>query len=260
MVDTDPAGLSSDVANPRVKTAERIARHIVDLVAEGSLSTGDQLPAEPDLIAQLGVSRGSVREALRLLEATGVLELRQGRNGGAFISHAGAPEFANTSTLYLQLAGATYGDLLEARLMIEPGLAAHAALRRDEDDLTRLRAHLDAVRSFDAGSPTLRAPSVVRFHTDLLRASGNRALALYVGAMASVWAKRHATVIVAVEAVGHSRDNETRLAVLLSAVESKDDTAASEAMTAYLDRIRSAVETGHPGFLEETVLWGGPRK
>ena len=75
-------------ARPKVKTGERIARHVADLVANGTLLPGDQLPAEPELIEQLGVSRGSAQEGLRLLEATGVVDVRAGRNGGAFIAQS----------------------------------------------------------------------------------------------------------------------------------------------------------------------------
>ena len=246
-------------APPKVKTGERIARHVADLVADGTLLPGDQLPPEPALIEQLGVSRGSVREGLRLLEATGVLEVRAGRNGGAFISHAGEVELANTSTLYLQLAGATYGELLEARELIEPGLAGHAASRRDDSDVLRLRAHLDALGSMDPADPASRAPTVVRFHVDLLRASGNRALALYVGAMTSVWADRLAALIDRSVAAERSLENETHLSLLCDMVEERNVAGATETMAAYLGRLRRGVEAIDPRMFDEAVVWGGPR-
>ena len=135
----------------------------------------------------------------------------------------GEVAFANTSTLYLQLAGATYGELLEARELIEPGLAGHAALRRDDCDVVRLRAHLDVLGSLDPADPRLRAPTVVRFHVDLLRASGNRALALFVGAMTSVWADRLAALIDRSDAAERSLENEAQLSLLLEAVEARDE-------------------------------------
>jgi GntR family transcriptional repressor for pyruvate dehydrogenase complex len=247
-------------AHPKVKTGERIARHVVDLVADGTLLPGDQLPAEPELIEQLGVSRGSVREGLRLLEATGVVEVRAGRNGGAFISHAGEVEFANTSTLYLQLGGATYGELLEARELIEPGLAGHAASRRLDSDVLRLRTHLDALGSLDPADPASRAPTVVRFHVDLLRASGNRALALFVGAVTSVWADRLAALIDRSVATASSLENEAQLVGLFEAVEAQDAAGAEKAMAAYLGRLRRGVEAIDPRMFDEAVVWGGPRQ
>jgi DNA-binding FadR family transcriptional regulator len=251
--------LSDIKAAPAVKTGERIARHIADRVSAGSLLPGDQLPSEVELINQLGVSRGSLREGLRLLEATGVIVVRNGRNGGAWITHAGATAFATTSTLYLQLAGATYGELLDARLMIEPGLTDHAARKCSDDDVTRLRAHLDAAGSPDCDHARQHVPSVVRFHEDLLRISGNRALALYVGAMMSVWARRLAQLIATSGSLEIAHRNLRDMAHVLEAVEDRDGPLASQAMRDCLGDLRTGVEAAHPQLFDEPVLWGGPR-
>jgi DNA-binding FadR family transcriptional regulator len=100
---------------------------------------------------------------------------------------------------------------------------------------------------------------VVRFHVDLLRASGNRARSMYVGAMTAVWADRHAVLIEGPGAADRASENEEQISDLLHAVEVKDDPAASQAMTAYLDCLRHSVEMINPQLLDEPAMWGGPR-
>lgn len=114
-------------ARPRaLKTSERIAQEIVhDIVAQG-LRTGDRLPLEAVMVEHYGVSRTSLREALRLLEVQGLIRLKPGPGGGPVVGQVEAANLARTSSLYFHLGAATYHQLLEAQIQLEP-LVAHLA-------------------------------------------------------------------------------------------------------------------------------------
>lgn len=108
---------------------ELIVRRLEADIAEGRLSPGDRLPAERDLSARLGVSRSSIREALRVLETLGVIEIRPGPEHGArLVAHAGRG-FAEIVRLQLLLREASVADVVEFRVLVESWAVARAAER-----------------------------------------------------------------------------------------------------------------------------------
>jgi GntR family transcriptional regulator, transcriptional repressor for pyruvate dehydrogenase complex len=95
-------------------------------ILSGELAPGDSLPTESELITQLGVSRETVRMALRLLDAEGLTATSQGRSG-VRIRHPEPERVARSLVQLFTLTGATWGDLLDFRTMLEPAAAAHVA-------------------------------------------------------------------------------------------------------------------------------------
>src|SRR5262249_12010749 len=93
------------------------------------MRAGDRLPSESAMVARLGVGRASLREALRILEAYGLIRVRPGPRGGPVVTDVKPSDYAQTTTLYLHRHGANLRDLLEARLVLEPVMARLAALR-----------------------------------------------------------------------------------------------------------------------------------
>ena len=147
---------------------------IRDLIATGQWGPGTRLPRETDLAAQLGLSRNSLREAVRALSLARVLEVRQG--DGTYVSSLEAEElFQPTLSATNLMQGRTVLELFEVRRMLEPEAAAMAALRADNDVVRELRAELDAM--FAAGD---RAEDLVAadtaFHDVIARAPGNGVL------------------------------------------------------------------------------------
>ena len=94
-----------------LKTSETVARDIVHSVVAGGLGQGDSLPSEARMLEQYGVSRESLREGLRLLEAQGLITLRRGPGGGPVVGAVDPANLGRASTLYYHLVGATYGEL-----------------------------------------------------------------------------------------------------------------------------------------------------
>jgi DNA-binding FadR family transcriptional regulator len=133
----------------------RISQVIVEqvrrLVREGRLKPGDRLPSERDLCERFGVSRVTVREALRVLEAGGLIEIRVGAHGGAFITTPSRERLGDGFADLLTLAPLTAVHVTEARQVFELGMLPMAVERATDDDIASLFA------IFDEGYAALRA-------------------------------------------------------------------------------------------------------
>src|SRR5437764_3910532 len=118
---------ASDAVLRRLKTSESVARDIARDIMEAGLTTGDALPPEAAMLQQYGVSRESLREALRLLEVQGLISIRRGPGGGPIVGAIDPANPGRASTLFFYMPGATYREQLEARIIGEGVLAEMAA-------------------------------------------------------------------------------------------------------------------------------------
>lgn len=130
------------ISVPRVYSV--IVDQVQDLIRSGVLAPGDKLPTERALAEQLGVSRSSVREALSALEVLGMIRSRPGL--GNYVAEDLSSEAARHAFESLISEGGTV-EILEARRIFEPDLAALAAQRRGEDDLTSMQSCLMAMEA-----------------------------------------------------------------------------------------------------------------
>lgn len=176
-------------APPRMrplKRSELVAREIVEEILTRGLDPGDVLPPETVMMARYSVARATLREALRLLEAPGLVTIKPGPGGGPVTAAVDASNLGRSSTLYFRLAGATYRQLAEAMEIVEPWLAQLAATNSDpEVARTRLTATLeatDAVRD-DAEGVWRVAP---QFHETVFALSGNLVLSTTASALAAI--------------------------------------------------------------------------
>jgi DNA-binding FadR family transcriptional regulator len=162
---------------PREKP-QVIADEIRRLIVSGKLSEGDSLGNEPDLVARFGVSRPSLREALRILEAEGLISVVRGMLGGIVVHEPDGRTTARTAATVLQARNVSLADVHEARALIEPSVvravatsrsrrAAAAELRRLIDEQARVIADPEAFGVANA-----------RFHEGLVAVAGNQTLAI----------------------------------------------------------------------------------
>lgn len=158
------------------RAAVLVADYLRQQIVEARIQDGDDLPSEAVLMKQFGVSRPTLREALRVLESEGLLTVRRGSHGG-FRVHAPNPMVAaQFAGRVLQHRGATLADIQQVRLMLEPQCARLVAQHRTKSDLKRLQKCLRAEQvdsTDDASSGHPRA-----FHQLIVELSGNQTLIL----------------------------------------------------------------------------------
>ena len=154
----------------RESVAEMVARRILDMVSARALRPGDQLPPERDLAWSLGVSRPSVREAIRGLAILGVVKSRQG--GGAYITNLDAEALLGPLQFFLSLEDVNIRELYDARSLIESDVARRAAVNMSEGQLDALEAILAAQCGTLADAQAFRV-SDFAFHEAIWEGCGN---------------------------------------------------------------------------------------
>jgi GntR family transcriptional regulator, transcriptional repressor for pyruvate dehydrogenase complex len=131
------------------KRSEQIARVILQDAEREELAPGDPLALEPQMAALYESGRASIREALRILEVYGLVVIEKGRGNGPRLERLKARSVAATLRLYLQVRHATYGDVMDARMAIDPQLARRAAERALREEKKQLRSQLQLIRECD---------------------------------------------------------------------------------------------------------------
>lgn len=153
---------------------EEITAQLRRRVIHGQLEPGDKLPPERDLAVKLGVSRNSVREALRVLETAGVLRLQKGAHGGAIVASPSGEGVAVALQDMFQLGSVTPAQLTEARLHITDTVVRLACARITPGQIDALEVNVEQSRAAsDAGDYVTRSRIDLEFHKLLARATGN---------------------------------------------------------------------------------------
>jgi DNA-binding FadR family transcriptional regulator len=134
------------------------------------------------MVEELGVSRATVREALRFLELQGALRIKAGPGGGPVVSVPGADHLASVLSLHLQFADASFNSVVDARRSIYPVLAFQAAEKASGEDVATLHESISRLHACVHDADLFREEAR-RFMSLVATASGNRVLALLVGAL-----------------------------------------------------------------------------
>jgi DNA-binding FadR family transcriptional regulator len=151
-------------------------------IAGGSLKLGDSLPSESELLKQLGISRPTLREALRVLESEGLIQLGRGARSGATVLSPSIDTAAQYGALYLASQGTTLGEIHQVRMLLEPSLISLLADRSKKDFVRTLEQFVKAQRAALQAQDHLRAITAINdFHGRMMEFSHNRALSLLVG-------------------------------------------------------------------------------
>ena len=166
------------------KAADVLAGILREKILAGQLSAGSPLPNERDLGTQAGLSRASVREALRILEGEGLIATRTGRNGGSEVLRPSSASIEKSVGIFIRGQRIRLAAVLEARAAIEPPSARFAAMHRspaDLDELEKCQARLEHASSADDIPAFLRAN--LDWHVQVVRASRNELLIAFITAM-----------------------------------------------------------------------------
>jgi DNA-binding FadR family transcriptional regulator len=173
---------------------QQIADELRRLIISGDLDEGDSLGHEPDLIERFGVSRPSLREALRILEAEGLISVVRGVLGGVVVHRPDHRLPARTAALVLQARNVALADVFEARTIIEPAavrLIAGARNRRASARTIRALIH-EQEQVLD--DPEAFAAANARFHEQLVSLAGNQTLTIVAEMLNEVVARSVAVV------------------------------------------------------------------
>jgi DNA-binding FadR family transcriptional regulator len=235
-----------------IKTSERIAAAIVSEIISLELKPGDRLPNEAAMVERFRVGRGSLREALRILEVHGLISLRSGPGGGPEVIAVNPRDVARTFSLYLHLSRATIRELTEARMFLEPMIARMAAETREPAGMKRLQEALDYEASIPKNDPRYIF-AANNFHYVLATMSGNAVIDL----MATALKELYTTRVVGGGLVNDLDQEKLRgdhreigMAIIKGDPE-KAERLARQHTQYYLGKVVRI-----PGFAESTITWG----
>lgn len=217
------------------RVSEAIAHRIKKQIARGQLKPGSRLPAERELAQRLRTSRVSVREAYRSLEETGLILVRRGAEGGAFISDVDHEPVRRSLSLMLHLGRTSHEELTEARLLVEPPIARLAARRASLDDVERLRELVERQDEAVHGRGDSRQYDL-EFHRLVARSSKNLPMMLMLNSVADLMVEAIRPIDIQRAAREKTLDFHRRI---LDAIARRDENAAFETMLAHVLEVQS---------------------
>lgn len=166
---------------------EEILFQLEEAIVAGHLSAGDRLPPERELASRFQVSRTSVREALRVLEALGLVRVRRGAENGAILLEEPGNALTHLLRFYLALEHVSMASLLEFRISLESMAAATAARRHTTEELAQAEALIHLMETEDLTMEQFLETDLA-FHLQLARASGNDLMLLVLeGCRTAIW-------------------------------------------------------------------------
>lgn len=252
------AGLAGAAGGPveATRVADLVGDRIRELIIDGQLDDGERLPRLDDLCQQFGVSLPAMREALRLLEAEGLVSVQRGNVGGSVVHRPTDKTAAHTLALVLRSRKTSVGDVAEAMALLDPVCAAACARRSD-----RRRAVVAELRKLNTRARDLAGEeglafteAMAGFHEVIVRECGNNTLTLLAGALGSVWAVNFKEWARTTHAQGELPDLKVRLADvedherITELIDAGDDTEVAKAMTEHIDmeQVFATTDPGQP--------------
>jgi DNA-binding FadR family transcriptional regulator len=248
----------TDIPSARTeKISKAVARMIAREVAEKRLAPGSPLAPEQVMADQYGVGRSSIREALRMLEAQGLIVIRPGLGGGPIVGESSAHDFGKTMTLFLQIQGTQFSHVLKAVGALE-GLCSALAAQRCASE---------GPQAFESIIPdsTLEPPTTSddpqwmdasgSFHTALRELAGNDVIKLATGAVGFIFSDRakfdqHQKWTMKERKRVHSEHLE-----IAAAIKSGDAELARRLTEAHFERIQQAIRRQYPHLANEIIDW-----
>ena len=207
---------------------ESVAEQIMLMIRDNTFSEGSYLPAEVELASMFQVGRSSVREAIKSLQIAGILASSAGN--GTLVTDNAMIAIANYDLGELIMDESSLAELIELRCIIEPAAAALAALRRTDEDITRMRETVERMEGVTDKSKLLRLGH--KFHSLLLSASKNRSMKQFHDSISLQLLKMRERDFLSSEIF--IRDSSTHREIL-DAIINRDERKAKELMLKHLE-------------------------
>lgn len=220
----------------KTRVAEEIADRIRVLILDGTFPAGQPLPGERQLAARFGVSRGSIRDALRVLETIGLLVTRHGQ--GTFPQELDVDRLVAPLASILSYRHDLEDELLDVRRMFEPAVARVAAARVTEEDLAALQRILDAQRrKLRTGQSAIVEDTA--FHEVLARATRNRVVVSIMATLNDLLVESRKLALKQEGRPGRSMHGHE---AVVAALRERNAEAAATAMREHIDQIATLVD------------------
>lgn len=164
------------------RVSDQIVQQLQAAIFAGKLKPGDRLPPERELVERFQASRASVREATHTLDLAGLIAVRPGAGGGAYVTSPDFDLVANVLRTMLRAGLFELSELYQARLLLEPGVAKIAAQVADAEDIALLRASLQEGRDL-LSRKAQTAPASYNFHFLLAKAAKSSLLLMLISSL-----------------------------------------------------------------------------
>lgn len=226
--------------------SQRVALQVRSYIEKRELGPGSRVGSEHELAREFGVSRPTLREALRLLSAAHLVEAAPGRSGGIFVVsppiEGVGRSLADSIATILETDSVTLDELLQARLVMEPPLAALAATRATDEVIAELQRAIDDARLHMPGTPEFNSADR-RFHRTIARSVGNDLLIALTSWILDVLQPS------LVEIIGPNVGSEEIIGqheAILNAIKRGWTGAAERAMAAHIEHLRGVLAGVRP--------------
>ena len=237
------------------KAADVLADQLREKILKGELPEGTDLPKERELTEKAGLSRATVREALRILEGEGLIATRTGRNGGSAVARPTSATIERSVGIFIRGQRIRMEAVLETRAAIEPASARYAALHRTDEDIAELERCHDALeRAVVSGDVAAYVQANLDWHVQVVRASHNELLIAFISAVSQ-------PVYEATDLEGFNSPEVRAAAIaahrkVMAAIRAGDGDAAARRMErhigAYIDDVKKATRPSRGTSRKET--------
>lgn len=228
-----------------------VAQEIVTEITNKGLEPGTMLPPERDMLLTYEVGRGTLRESLRFLEMQGVISIKPGPGGGPIVNSPDSRDLAQTLALFLQLLKTPFRSIVEARMVLEPAMAASAAARIDPDHLEQMRESIERMEA-NLGDDASFLAENERFHELIAWSSGNSLFGLLITSLH--WITDGSALGVRYpERIQHAVVAAHR--AIYEAIASGDPEVARAAMDRHVRDFAQYLEHGYSALWESQLRW-----
>ena len=225
--------------------SQQVAQELLARIDESNLEPGQTFATEAELLQQFDVSRPTLREGLRIFEAQGVLGQRPGPGGGLVIQRPSLDMLAHSLSIYLRFNEVPFVNVLTSREVIEPALAAEAAGHGNDDDFRELAESIERMKALGEDQAPFIAENRV-FHAVIARASGNKVLETFWGAISLLAHGEH-------HGVRYTFGNRQHVIAahqqILNACRRRDARAAARSMSEHVGELEHLVRDRYQNLL-----------
>ncbi|SMF91817.1 transcriptional regulator, GntR family [Paenibacillus uliginis N3/975] len=217
---------------------EDVIEQIKNLILEGNLSPGDVLPTERELAQSFGISRGTLREAFRILEREGLIEVKPG--GGRYLSKA-LDVAEDRSRIMDNIERATIIELLEARELFETGIVELAAKRATEEDIAEIEAAFEKWGQIDLEGEDRSEPDQA-FHLSIAKATHNVVLINMIELHMDLLQR---TLNKTLEIPGRKSEVYEEHLLIVQAIKQRDPVKAKLALLNHLNKVKENIQKNY---------------